>query len=81
MSEASLDQIDAAVFIGTGKAPHDRVLFNEKAAHLAVPLELLWIVFDSGACPNLCNSPQLSAKLARDTWQTVGVRTWRTATV
>jgi hypothetical protein len=37
MAEASLDELDAAIFEGTGKTPADRVPFNDKNETFKVP--------------------------------------------
>jgi hypothetical protein len=38
MADASLDQLDAAIYEGTGKTPADRVPFNDKSETFKVPL-------------------------------------------
>jgi hypothetical protein len=37
MSDASLDELDSAILIGTGMSPHDRVMFKDKQTQWQAP--------------------------------------------
>ena len=67
MSDATLDQLDAAILIGTGMTPHDRVLFKDKSTQWqagcggkpekqrlgAISVGVLCLMFVSSGCKYL----------------------------